>query len=226
MKSQIADFVSLIYPRTCVVCSKSLTKKEDYICLACQLTLPKRNTDQRQEHLMSKFFHVAKVKRAYAFLDYLKSGSSQKLVHALKYKGKKGLGVWLGQEFGRMLVKENVKCDLIIPVPLHPSRLRARGFNQSEMLALGINDIMHLRVETGLVKRRRQTKTQTKRSKIKRWESMADVYEIIDGEAITGNDIMVVDDVITTGATLGVLCEEISNCSPNSIVVVSLAAGK
>ena len=127
MISQLADFVSLIYPRTCTVCSGSLTKSEEYVCLGCLLALPTRKAAQQQAYLLSKFAHLPKVRGAYAYLDYLKAGSSQKLIHALKYQGKTDLGQWLGRECGKLLERLELGCDLIVPVPLHPTRLRNRG---------------------------------------------------------------------------------------------------
>ncbi len=227
MKSQLADFLSLIYPRVCIHCSKPLSRTEEFLCLSCELSLPKSTYLTNKDELCKKFAFQPKVIAAFAFLDFNKFGIAQKLVHNLKYQGKKELGVWLGSKFGKELDKiEHVPFDAVIPSPLHPNRLRQRGYNQSTCLAQGLSGVLGVDIDEDLVARTRETTTQTKKSKLKRWENMEAVFEVKRPDEIGGRNLLLVDDVITSGATIGMLCDALAKENPASITVAALAAGK
>lgn len=227
MKSQLADFVSLIYPRTCIVCNQSLTSAEKHLCLGCELNIPKWELSANKADLKKKFAYQPQVIEVFAFMNYLKGGMAQKLIHALKYLGKKDLGVWLGEEFGKS-VKTRVhdSVDLIIPVPLHSSRLKQRGYNQSDLIAKGLSKSLEIDFSDSVVERTKKTNTQTKKAKTDRWSSMDSVFAVCKPRAIENQRIMIIDDVVTTGATTGRLCDEIAKCNPKAITVAALAVGK
>lgn len=227
MKSQLADFISLIYPRVCLHCRKPLSRAEEFLCLPCELSLPKSTYLTNKEDLCKKFAFQPKVIAAYAYLDFNKFGIAQKLVHNLKYQGKKDLGTWLGARFGRDLSKQDhAPFDLLIPSPLHANRQRHRGYNQSTCLAQGMSEPLSLPVCEDAVARTKETTTQTKKSKLKRWENMESVFTVTKPKEIEGRHILLVDDVITSGATIGMLCDELAKENPASISVAALAAGK
>jgi ComF family protein len=227
MISQVSDFFSLVFPRVCVHCSRALTQKEEFLCLECELSLPKRSEWANKEQLLKKFAFQPKVIGAYAYLEFIKEGIVQKLIHQLKYQGKKELGVWLGSKYANELrsIDDLPKFDIIVPSPLHPNRVRQRGYNQSEQIAIGMSRILEIPV-AGAVSRVRETSTQTRKSKVKRWENMDQVFAVKHPEAIEGKDVLLVDDVITSGATIGMLCDELAKVNPKSITLAALAAGK
>jgi ComF family protein len=228
MFSPISDFVSLIFPRVCVHCSTALTRKEEFLCLECELSLPKRSEWANKEQLLKKFAFQPKVIAAYAYLEFIKEGIAQKLIHKLKYQNKKELGIWLGTKYGGELKTLNdlPNFDLMIPSPLHPNRARQRGYNQSEQIALGLSKSLDIPVFNQLVSRIRETTSQTRKSKVKRWENMDQVFAVNEPSAIEGKDILLVDDVITSGATIGMLCDELAKVNPNTITLAALASGK
>lgn len=227
MKSQLADFISLLYPRTCYTCDKSLTSAEKFLCLGCELNLPKWETSANKAELLKKFAHQPKVTESFALMSYMKSGMAQQLIQGIKYKGKKDLGIWLGEKLGLQLQKTIIKpFDLIIPVPLHRSRQKQRGYNQSDLIARGISTVMDVDMSTTAVARVKKTNTQTKKAKTDRWTSMDEVFEVINANELDGKVILIVDDVITTGATTGRLCDQIAKTDAQELIIAALAAGK
>ena len=227
MKSQLADFASLLYPRVCINCNKGLTKTEEHLCLSCELSLPKHQHGTNKDQLLKKFAFQPKVTEAYAYLDYTKDGIVQKLIQGLKYHGKQNLGVWLGMQFGNEIVKMiKDPMDLILPVPLHAKRLRTRGYNQSDRIAEGIGQALGVSTGLKVAIRNKETMTQTKKAKISRWENMQSVFTIVDFKKVEAKNVLVIDDVITTGATLGTFCDEIAKHNPASLIIGAIAAGK
>ena len=227
MKSQLGDFVSLLYPRVCIHCHKGLTNTEEHLCLSCELSLPKYQQGTNKAQLLKKFAFQPKVTGAYAYLDYIKDGIVQKLIQGLKYQGKQNLGIWLGRQLGRQ-IKKSIKepIDLILPIPLHPKRLRTRRYNQSDRIAEGVSEVLGVPVGLNLAIRNKETDTQTKKAKISRWENIQSVFTIVDFKEVETKNILVVDDVITTGATLGTFCDEIAKHDPASLIIGALAVGK
>ena len=228
MNSQISDFVSLIFPRVCVHCSRALTRKEEFLCLECELGLPKRSGWANKEQLLKKFAFQPKVTGAYAYLEFIKEGVVQKLIHQLKYQGKKELGIWLGRKYGTELkpIINSSSIDVIIPSPLHRNRIRQRGYNQSEQIAIGLSESLDTPIDSKAVTRVQETTSQTRKSRVKRWENMEKVFEVRNTEAVEGKNVLLIDDVITSGATIGMLCDEIAQKNPNTITIAALAAGK
>lgn len=226
MLSQLADFVSLMFPRVCYSCNESLTSSEEFICLSCELSLPKTDGTTNKGQLLKKFAFQPKVVAAHSFLNYQKFGMAQRLVQGIKYHGKKDLGVWLGVKFGEELLEQTQDLDVIIPLPLHKRRLRSRGYNQSEVIASGIATPLGLEVDSNCVSRIRYTKTQTSMSKLNRWENIRSVFSVSRPKVIYERNVLLVDDVVTTGATMGILCDEIAKCDPASITIATLASGQ
>jgi ComF family protein len=201
----LSDIVSLIYPRICVCCGNSLWKHEKIVCNACGFRLPKTNNHLEPENPVSRVFHGrVPVESAAAFLLFNKGNKVQLLIHHLKYKGRKDVGIWLGEEYGKVLRHSPsfTGIDLIIPVPLHKKRLMQRGYNQSDQFAKGLSKWMQLPVENKLLVRNRATATQTRKGRFDRWKNVEDIFSLNGPERISGRHVLLVDDVITTGATL------------------------
>ncbi|MEO9482871.1 MAG: phosphoribosyltransferase family protein [Ekhidna sp.] len=220
----LQDFISLIFPRNCVNCEQSLVSQENYLCTACKIDLPITNDNKNPENgLYQKFAFEKRIASATSYLFFQRKGMTQKLLHQLKYKGKKELGFILGQWFSDSLRKLDV--DFIIPVPLHKSKIRQRAYNQSEQIARGIASALDIQLRSDLVIRNVATQTQTMKSKAERWLNVENVYSDIK-EDLSGQSVMVVDDVITTGATVGMLCQRLVAANVATIHIASIARGK
>ena len=218
------DFLSLIFPRTCLHCQQSLISQEKYLCTACKIDLPlTRDWDNPENTLFQKFAFEQKINSATSFLFFQNKGVTKKLLHHLKYRGKKELGVLLGRWFSPFL--DQIQADMIVPVPLHKARFKKRTYNQSEQIGRGISEELGIELKSDLVKRTVATLTQTNRTKTERWKNVQNIYSPIK-EDIAGRSVMVFDDVITTGATIGMLCERLVEADVSEIHVVSLARGK
>jgi len=171
------------------------------------------------------FYGRAEVPLASSFLLFQKKGSVQKLLHALKYRSKPEVGHLLGKWYGQDLKKNRsfIDCDLIIPVPLHKKRLRKRGYNQSEFIARGLAEELNIPVLNEVLLKKRFTETQTFKSRAERWENTLRSFEINNEELIKNKRILLVDDVITTGATTEACIIQLNKASGAPVSVASIA---
>lgn len=204
MKNSIwNDFLHLFYPRLCVLCEEPLVEGEEQVCLSCLCDLP-RVRHQDTETWNSLFVGKSEIRQAYAFFLFEKGGHVQQLIHALKYYDNKELAFSLGRLAFRHLQHENHPLcgfDVLLPVPLHPKRLKERGYNQSEWIAKGIQSVLSVPIETSVLVRSVKTETQTHRNVYDRWTNMQDVFELADAEKLKNKKVLLIDDVLTTGAT-------------------------
>lgn len=161
----------------------------------------------RTDNAMEKLFRGrVQILEANSFLYFTKSGLSQRLMHALKYDGNKALGIYLGKLFADELLKSATfeKPGVLIPVPLHKDKLRKRGYNQSEQIAIGMSDKLGVPYRNDVLIRRKFTDTQTRKKRFERWENIQEVFEVVPGTLNPGVKVGLIDDVVTTGATLEV----------------------
>lgn len=221
------DFLHNIFPAICINCNATLVRDEQYICSKCKLSLPKTNdhldsTNRRYQ----KFAFEPKITHVSSFLEYNRQGISRKLIHAIKYRGETGLAILIGAMYGMDLLScVHLKPDIILPVPLHPRKQKRRGFNQSELIAMGLSESLNVDVASNILRRNTFTSTQTKKSRVNRWENVGQVFEVVHPEVLKGKKVMIVDDVLTTGATLGSLATQVANCGAAEIFLISIAAG-
>lgn len=200
-----SDFVSLFFPHYCLSCSNALYKGEDILCTRCILELPKTDYHlQTDNPIKLRLDGRLPLAYAMAFLKFRKSGIVQELLHQLKYNGHREVGVRLGMLYGKELHEAGLdqELDVIVPVPLHAARLRKRGYNQSACFAEGLSVSLGIPWNESITTRVTKTATQTRKSKLERWENVKDVFNIQNTQEIGGKRILLVDDVITTGATL------------------------
>lgn len=217
------DFIALIFPRTCTNCNRSLTSVEHCLCVYCKTDLPFTDDHAYKENeLFRKFAFLPKIESARSFLYFRQRGVTQKLLHQLKYQGRNDVGEALAKWFAPFL--KDLPIDLVLPVPLHKSKKRKRGYNQSEILAQHIADELGIDMRNDVITRIRSIKSQTKKSKIQRWQGMENVYSGAD-DLIRGKSVLVIDDVITTGATIGMLCERLSDKNVKEIHIACIARG-
>ncbi len=220
------DFIGLFYPNLCVGCQKSLRKNEKQLCLHCLMQLPRTNYHQIKNNAIEKrFYGKAEIQYASTFLYFEKEIITQKLLHEIKYKGKKELGEQLGALFGSQLAKSHFKeIDAIIPVPLHPNKLRARGYNQSEWIAKGIARTMQKPLIDNVLKRIIENPTQTRKGVYERWENTHGIFEPENTALIEHKHLLLVDDVLTTGSTLEACIAPLAKIQGVKISIAALAA--
>lgn len=222
----INDFMSLIYPRHCEACGNGLFKHEAYICNYCKLNLPKSNYHKNSQNELSLTF-TGRVPLVNSLCFYLfeKSGKVQKLLHAIKYQNQKELAQFIGELYAQDLVKEKTldDIDVIIPIPLHKNKLKLRGFNQSEWFAKGLAKVLEKPMEISSFERKQETSTQTKKQKYQRWENVEGIFGVKDPAALINKHILLVDDVITTGATIEAAWLALKEVEGIEISVISIA---
>ncbi len=228
MFKQLAhDLLNLFYPLSCTACGKALNGQEKFLCFHCNFSLPKTDFHTYlQNPTYQIFYGRVPIKNAASFLYFAKDGMVQNMMHHLKYKNQKELGAYLGKMYGKILKEQTEwnQSELIIPVPLHKSKLRKRGYNQSESFAIGLSMAMDKPLFKHHLIRRRASETQTKKSRIARWENVADIFEIHLSEQLAGKKILLVDDVVTTGATLESCAQALLNsCKGIEINIATIA---
>lgn len=217
----------MVFPRTCHGCKEVLARGEENICTACLREMPRATLHLEPENLFYlKLRARLPIQEVAAFLSFRKSTAVQHILHALKYKNKPELGAQLGKAFGcelqRWRYQENY--DLIIPVPLHKERQRRRGYNQSEWFAKGLAESLNLEVSSEAVTRIRATMSQTRKSVFGRWQNVKDVFHVVQPEKIRGKRILLVDDVITSGATMEACGQKLLDAGCTSLSFVTIAA--
>lgn len=203
--SIIDDFLAILFPRTCEICGNSLFKNEYLICTRCFGLLPYTNWHKDEKNpLHAVFWGKVNLNGVTAMLYFHPKNRVQKLLHKLKYKGVRELGVLMGKKYGLLLKNAQPynSIDYIIPVPLHPDKFKSRGYNQSEEFAKGLSLSMNIPQLNNQLFRKIASSTQTKKTKIERWENVKDIFEIQDSSLLEEKHILLVDDVITTGSTL------------------------
>ncbi len=199
---------------------------EKHICIGCRLQLPETNFHLETENKVEKtFWGRIPVERAFAFLYFNKAGLTQQLLHQLKYKGNQDLADFLGVIYGQRLVKtvENHKIDAIVAVPLHYTKLRKRGYNQSLAFANGLSKSLHIDNFSATVVRNKATETQTKKSRLERWQNVESIFTVLEPERLKNKHLLLVDDVITTGATIESCARAIQKQSGCLVSIASIA---
>ncbi|WOK06209.1 ComF family protein [Imperialibacter roseus] len=219
------DFVSLIFPENCISCGELLVRGEDHLCTACRYQLPIVDEAIRDSLLTNKFVYEPKISFVDAFLTFKKSGITQKLLHQLKYKGNRELGVMLGAWYGNQLTEKPgfSAFDIIVPVPLHKRKLRIRGYNQSMAIAEGLSVATQKPVDAELLVRSKFTSTQTKKQKVDRWQNVENIFGVTSPESVKGKKVLLVDDVLTTGSTLSSCASALISAGAEGIGICALA---
>jgi ComF family protein len=224
-KDVLVDFISLLYPKYCFACNEGLMKGEENICSGCMLELPRTQHHLDPENaLFTRLNGRIPLRRAFAFFLFRKGGRVQHLLHALKYTNQPELGEMLGEVYGQELQQANLdqKFDVIIPVPLHAVRKRKRGYNQSEEFAKGLSRSLNIPFTDALA-RITQTETQTRKSKLSRWQNVSEVFQVKNVNEVQNQHVLLVDDVITTGATIEACAQVLLDQGCSSISIASIA---
>lgn len=225
MLSSLRSLVDLCFPLNCAACGEVLHAWEQVICLGCSASLPYR-TDYKSgtNELVQLMQPRLPLVFAASYLEYQTGGRVQSILHALKYQGKKEIGQFLGQRFGEVLLPHLKKLpDVLVPIPLHPSKYKKRGYNQSEWIAKGISQAIQVPISTELLIRSTYTDTQTKKSRSARWDNVASSFLWQNPQELKGCHLAIVDDVITTGATMEASCLPLAQQVPVTFSALGLA---
>jgi len=211
--------ISLFFPQCCCVCDTKLIEGEQHICLNCLLEMPKTNYHLQLENgAADRFKGKIPYERVTSFLYYNKKGVSQMIVKAIKYKGNTALGQHIGFLMSQQIRQSSPffdGIDLLIPIPLHRKRQKKRGFNQAEEIIKGIRKATSIPFDNNLIIRKKQTQTQTKKGRYARWLNTIDVFTLNDEKDFNYKHILIVDDVLTTGATIEACAQAILTSHPD-----------
>ncbi len=222
----ISDVINLLFPKVCQGCGCQLKTQEEILCLKCLSKLPRTGFSKHVDNPVSEvFWGRVDLKSATSFLFFNKGGSVQHLIHLLKYKNKKETGVYLGKLFGFEL-KDSPHfrdIDVIIPVPLHPKKEQMRGYNQSYCIASGIGASMGKPVEKNNLIRVVHTTSQTKKSRYDRWKNVKGIFAVQQPETLLNKHVLLIDDVLTTGATLEASASVLLEIEGVNVSVATLA---
>ncbi len=201
----INDINYVLLPPACFGCNAQLIRGEQLLCTVCRYDLPITEFNFTQENAVDRIFYGrVPIEKAVSFLFFHKNGIVKSLLHQLKYKNQEEIGAFLGKWYAETLVgqRDFPKLDAIVPVPLHPKKQRKRGYNQVTLFAKQLAHHSKTPYQDQILIKTANTRTQTKKSRLNRLLGSRNLYEVRNPESIKGKNILLVDDVITTGATI------------------------
>lgn len=223
----LKDVFNLSFPQLCCACKVALDENEKYICTSCRLSLPLTNFHLLNDNpLIKMFWGRVPLQYATSYFYFSKESRVQRLIHNIKYHGLKDLAVDIGKMMGNA-IKENSNftdsVEVVIPVPLHPKKLKIRGFNQSECLAEGISRQLNKKMNKDNIIRVVHSPSQTRKSRYHRWENVSGIFEVRNEEELVNKHILLIDDVVTTGSTIEACYTAVKNIHGVRISVAAIA---
>lgn len=222
----LRDFIELFFPKACCICGNPLVGDEKELCLHCLLDLPSTHISNGSTNFVeARFRGRVPVVAATALFIFKRGNSTQELLHQIKYYGNERLALQMGRMMGSELANNRAfdSVDCVIPVPLHKKKIRSRGYNQSFLLCQGISETFHRPVIADNLVRTQHTETQTHKTREERLDNMRDVFAVTNAEQLKGHHILLIDDVITTGATTEACWNVLKNIEGLSISIAALA---
>lgn len=222
----IHSFVHLFFPRQCVVCGEVLQEGEEILCMKCNIDMPRTNYHLCKDNPVERmFWGKVSLERASSYFFYHKGSDFCNILWRLKYGGRKDVGCAMGRFMAAELLPYGFfsDIDLIVPVPLHPRKKELRGYNQSECIARGIAEVTGIPVDVLSVSREKHTGTQTRKSAYERWENVGGIFSLHCSEAFKGKHILLVDDVLTTGATITACADAFGRVEGVRVSILTLA---
>ncbi len=216
-----------IYPKICHACDGVLYTHEHIFCTKCRVNFPRTNFHWFPEDnpVTKTFWGKTIIRYGFAYLLFSKDSKTQTSLHHLKYHNKKEVAFEFGKIYGSELKESNLlnDVDYIFPVPLHKDKLLKRGFNQSLLFADGLSSVLNIPATDQFLLKTLANETQTKKNRIERWDNTKDVYTILNPEILKNKKILLVDDVITTGATIESCVKSLLISGVCSVDVASIA---
>ena len=225
LKSLLSDFLHLIYPHNCEGCGSDTLNQDSFLCAKCLYQLPHTGFIEKADNpLERKLYGRLNVQHAGAGFYFSKDGLLQHLVAQLKYKNNKEMGLYLGKLLGYQLMdcKRFDDVEILIPLPLNRKKENKRGYNQSEIICQGIASVWNRPIVTDAISRVINTATQTKKNRSDRWENVDGVFEVTNTEKLIGKHIALLDDIITTGASIDACGNELLKVSGVKLSVISV----
>lgn len=226
---RIGNIIDLFYPRTCLICGRALLAHEKHLCLHCIQNIPRTDFHTKDSHPAEQLFRgKIEIEEVYAFFYFTLNGDYRHLIHQIKYNGEKRCGQYMGYLFAQELIRDGKlqDIDIIVPVPLHRSKERRRGYNQSEWIAKGIAEAIRKDVYPRLLCRKRKNESQIHKSLYERWLNTRSTFQLNETADLEGKHILLIDDVITTGATLLACAETVSRIKNCKISLLALAIAR
>jgi ComF family protein len=220
------SLINLFFPASCAGCKNMLMSNENVICTACRHEMPLTQHHLNPENeAFKKFYGRIPVEHVSALLYFHKKGIVQELIHSLKYRGQEAIGRVLGEWYAEELKKiPNLNSvDIIIPVPLHPKKLRERGYNQVSEFGNALAKSLHIPVNNSILFRQVYSQTQSQKNRLGRTEGIDSVFDVTFSESHHNQHYLLIDDVITTGATLEVCAQALLKIPGAKISIVCMA---
>jgi len=218
--------VNLFFPKVCYTCNNELLDFENYVCTKCRHNLPITNFHFDNNDAVEKVFYGrVKVENATSLLRFENKGIVQQLIHNLKYKGYEDIGIFLGEWLGNELktIETYHDIDIVIPVPLHKNKLKKRGYNQVDKFAQEIAKALAVEYNDKALIKITSTKSQVTKKRLARWQSTTELFAIEHPDQIQNKHILLVDDIITTGATLEACINELKTAKNVKISIATMA---
>lgn len=226
LQNPVRSLTNLFFPRLCTGCGNDLFGEDEVLCLECIDKLPTTNFHLHSNNPVEKiFWGRIPLVSASSYLYFTKDSLLQHLLHAFKYSGAKEIGLYFGRCMGKSFLRSNRfnHIDALIPLPLHPRKERKRGYNQATVLCEGIAEIMEIPILKDAILRPTATQTQTHKNRIRRWENIEGKFLLSDSNAVSNKHILLIDDVVTTGATLESCAQELLYAEGLRLSIATLA---
>lgn len=223
------DVFAIFFPEVCLCCNEYLGSHEALICLTCRHDLPLTNFSFEENNLIEKsFYGRIPLENATSLFYFFKKGNVQRLIHELKYNKQQQIGTFIGDWLGEQLAesKRFESVDCIIPVPLHPKKLKKRGYNQVTTFGESLSKKLAIPYHSTILIRVSSTKTQTKKLRLERWKNVQELFHVNNNDALENKHILLIDDVITTGATLEACYDALSHTKNLKISIACMAYTK
>ena len=222
----LCDLVYLFYPQHCAACDSNLDRNEHVLCTSCRYYLPQGNFHLvNVKNIEKVFYDHIKIENFVSLLVFEKEGLVQNLIHNLKYRGQQKIGTTLGAWLGSQLLnaKNFDGIDAVVPVPLHKKRLKERGYNQVEEFGKKIAQLLQVHYIDNVLIKKNYTAKQSKQKRIMRWQNSEATFGLQNQDALTGKHILLVDDIITTGATLQACINELKDIEGIKFSIATMA---
>jgi ComF family protein len=220
------DFLNLLYPKLCHACESSLKSNENILCTSCLHSLPVADHHLEKDNPVEKIFYGRiPVENATALLLFEKKGMVQKLIHNLKYRGHEEIGIFLGAWLGSELkqIPEWQEISMVIPVPLHKKKLKIRGYNQVTAFGQELAKALEVPYRDDILLKVNATQTQTLKKRLARWGSIDETFIVDATSSLENAHILLVDDLVTTGATLEACAQKLLKIPQLKISIATMA---